>query len=120
MHHEMHMHSSGGEEGGGMAMTFNSIWKIPILFDSWHPTTREELFGALLAIFVAAFTLRGLMAARTWLELRKWPNQTPFVQKFNWKRDLARAGMAAVTAILSYGLMLTAMTYVVVNESSRL
>ncbi|KAI5784681.1 Ctr copper transporter family-domain-containing protein [Geopyxis carbonaria] len=105
---------SCGMSMGGMAMTFTTHWRnTPLLFNSWAPSTGAQLFGTLAAIFFAAIFTRVLLLARSWLERRYWNPKGSIQQEFAIGRDLGRATLAGVTAVMAYALMLVAMSYVV-------
>ncbi|KAI5857141.1 Ctr copper transporter family-domain-containing protein [Tricharina praecox] len=115
--------SSSSTHSCGMAMTFQvSYAKMPILFDSVVPRNTGEFIGALVVIFLFSGLLRSLMLLRVWLEQHYWSPSATYNkeaagqdgrQTFNLPRELARAGLTAVTATLGYAVMLVTMTFVV-------
>jgi hypothetical protein len=104
-------------EMGGMQMTFTTSWKNnPILFNSWVPQTIGQCVTAFIAIMFAAFALRALIALRSWVE-NHWSSNK---RASAWTKPLVRGSLTAATAILSYGIMLVTMTYVVVSTTSEM
>lgn len=88
-----------------MQMTFTTSFEgVPILFERWTPRTMTAFAGSLIAIFASALTMRALLYVQCYLFERK---------QRAWA--LVRMLLAFCIAVLSYGLMLIAMTYVAVD-----
>jgi hypothetical protein len=61
----------------GMQMTFtNSYYGVPILFESWAPKSAREFAGSFLGIVLAAFCMRALIFARSYLNSEYWGKTT--------------------------------------------
>ena len=128
--------SSGHSHGeAGMPMFFTTSYGNPVLFSTVAPTTPVAIFGVWVAIFTLALIYRGLVCARAYVEAVYWSPSASgssaaslfedevgkglrgrgrgVVQGFEWKRDLGRGAMGAVTSVLGYGLMLVVMSFVV-------
>jgi hypothetical protein len=116
---------------GGMQMVFtNSFAGAPILFEGWSAKTPGGFVGTFIIIVLAAFIMRLLMFLRSHFNAKLWSNSTVFKhgflantyektgrQAFRWGVEIQRMLLAFIMAILGYGLMLVAMTYVVVLSS---
>jgi len=117
----------------GMKMAFTTSFRgVPILFQSWAPTSQSAFFGSVVIIFTAAFCLQALLYARFHLhakcskaiqrlDVSSDSNCTLTTQNDRHLRntmrvyiELQRVLLAFSIAILGYALMLIAMTYVVV------
>ena len=104
-----------------MAMYFHTTLSETILFQNWTPHNGEQYFGTLVAIFVIVFFLDGLVTlwaylewvwsfrASGFIEARIKKNLYPH-QEFNLVSDLTRAFLRTSVLVLSYFLMLIAMT----------
>ena len=100
--------------GGVFKIPFKDV---PILFEGVEPRSTSEFWGAVIIIFLLSVVLRGLVILRSYLEESYWgpAKGKSGVQEFGLMRDLGRAGLTFITALLGYAVMLITMTYVAVS-----
>ena len=113
-----------------MQMSFtNSYRGVPILFESWGPSTKGGFVGSFLAIILVTLVMRALIFLRAHLEAQHWSKsvvsrlyesltqaQKTCRQPFRIVIEIQRMLFTFVLAVLGYGLMLVAMTYVAVRR----
>ena len=115
---------------GGMQMVFTTSYKgDPVLFDRWAPRTLGAFIGALIVIMLSAFCLRALIFTKSYLNAEHWGRSMvhhSLIVLREEKLDPTTISLSCrnqrmlltfVMSLLGYGLMLVAMTYILVFSS---
>jgi len=106
--------SSGGNDAPIMRMYFHTGFEDYVLFKDWVPRNRGQYAGTWIAVCIAGIVFELLRLSRHMCE-KEWRkyshvNEMRFVP-FDWRVDVPRAVFRFVEVMLSYSLMLVAMTF---------
>jgi len=106
--------SAAGNADPIMRMYFHTGFEDYVLFKDWVPRNRAQYVGTWFAVCLAGIVFEALRWCRHLCEV-EWKKYSHIDKNkwvpFDWRVDVPRAAMRFVEVVLSYSLMLVAMTF---------